>query len=236
MTLNLDKRIRAWDGETIGAEILSQGHARLPLLAPEDCTAIAALWNQEDLFRKHVDMGRHSYGEGHYRYFAAPFPAVIQDLRTSIFAKLSPVASQLDQLLGIESDWPPALDLLEERCAAAGQSKPTPLLLRYESGGYNRMHRDLYGEIVFPLQATLMLSTPGRDFDGGEFLLIENTPRKQALARSIALKAGELIVFPSAVFPTRGARGWVRAQMRHGVSPVLRGQRATLGLIFHNAA
>ncbi|MFT4571799.1 MAG: hypothetical protein ACI8TX_000690 [Hyphomicrobiaceae bacterium] len=235
-TADLALRINALDSEAIESALLAKGHACVPLLNHVECKLVADLWDQDALFRKHVDMGRHSFGEGQYRYFSAPLPPVIHTMRTSLYEQLAPVANRLDALLGRAPAWPEELDSFTKVCASAGQTKPTPLLLRYQAGGYNRMHRDLYGDLVFPLQATLQLTQHGKDFTGGEFMLLENSARKQALARTIVLERGEMVIFPAAEIPVRGARGWVRGQVRHGVSPVASGQRTTLGLIFHDAA
>ncbi len=229
-------RLRELSADDVEAAILNDGYLRRPLLDRESCLALEALWENEANFRKHVDMGRHAFGEGEYRYFAAPLPAAVAELRRRLYERLAPAANALDARLARPADWPASFEALEERCARAGQQRPTPLLLRYREGGYNRLHQDRYGEVVFPLQVVMLLSRPEVDFDGGEFLLVENTARKQALARSVRMEAGDMVVFPGAETPVRGKRGWVRAQVRHGVSPLTRGHRTTLGIIFHDAA
>jgi hypothetical protein len=221
----------------IGERLLEDGFAVIPRLCSASTTGeLASMWKQPDLFRKHVVMRRHAFGEGEYAYFDDPLPNTVGRLRQRLYAELAPTANTMMERLGRSLRYPPTLAAYLRRCAKAGQSKPTPLLLRYEQGGYNRLHRDLYGELAFPLQVTTMLSRPGTDFDGGRFLLVANTPRQQARGEAIDLARGDAIIFPTADFPVVGARGWRRAEMRHGVSTVARGVRITAGFIFHNAA
>jgi hypothetical protein len=213
------------------------GHAVLPgLVAPADCAALAARWDETGLFRKSVVMQQHGFGQGEYRYFAAPLPKLVQSLRESMYLLLAPVANRWRERLGLEPDFPGDLAGYLELCHAAGQEKSTPLVLRYEADDYNCLHQDLYGELVFPLQATVLLSDPARDFTGGEFLLVEQRPRAQSRGEVIPLARGDAVVFAVRERPRRGARGYHRVQMRHGVSRIRSGLRFTLGIIFHDAA
>jgi hypothetical protein len=180
-------------------------------------------------------MDRHRFGEGEYRYFARPLPDLVEALREAFYPPLAEIANAWNEALRVPVRFPPALGDWLERCAAGGQTRPTPLLLCYVAGGYNRLHQDLYGALVFPIQLTCLLSQPGRDFEGGEFLLVEQRPRMQLRGEAIALGRGEGILFATRERPVRGARGWHRAQMRHGVSTLHSGQRTTLGVIFHDA-
>ena len=180
-------------------------------------------------------MGRHRFGEGDYGYFSEPLPPIVDALRTGLYRLLAPIAGRLQRDLGESARYPPELAAWRARCARAGQSQPTPLLLRYRADGYNRLHQDLYGELVFPLQVTILLSDPGADFTGGEFLLVENRPRQQSIGTALALARGEAVVFPALARPVRGARGFLRASVRHGMSRLHRGERYALGLIFHDA-
>jgi uncharacterized protein len=225
------------DVEHLDVERLDgRGFAVVPgLLAAPECRALAALWAEERLFRKHISMQRHGYGQGDYRYFAYPLPAPVQRLRAALYPPLAALANRWNERLGKAERFPPALDGWLERCHAAGQARPTPLLLRYRQGDYNCLHRDLYGELVFPLQAALLLSAPGTDFTGGEFLLVEQRPRQQSRGEVVPLGQGDAVIFAVNERPVRGTRGWHRTAMRHGVSPLRTGERFTLGVIFHDA-
>ncbi len=221
----------------IARQIDALGHARIPgLLGPAECGGLAGLWPRDELFRSRVEMARHRFGEGAYKYFAYPLPPLVAKLRDALYPALAEVANGMAETLGRAERYPARLDDWLAVCHAAGQTRPTPLLLRYEAGGWNALHRDLYGPLVFPLQATIQLSRPGEDFEGGEFLLVEQRPRQQSMGTAVALGQGEMIVFPVFDRPVAGARGPYRAQLRHGVSRVSRGERCTLGLIFHDAA
>jgi hypothetical protein len=229
-------RLRRLDWPGIEQALWGQGYARTPpVLAPRECRALAALWGDERRFRARVDMARLRFGVGEYRYFARPLPALVAALRAAAFEALAPLANRWMEALGAPERFPPRLPELLARCAACGQTRPTPLLLRYEAGGYNCLHRDLYGDVVFPLQLTCFLSRRGIDYEGGEFLLLEQRPRAQSRAEAVAAEQGELVIFPTAVRPARTARGVVRLAMRHGVSRVTRGERYALGIIFHDA-
>lgn len=229
--------IASIDWPAIQATLFAEGVARLPGIAtPATCTALQALYAQDIVFRKRIVMARHNFGQGDYAYFAAPLPAPLQDLRSRLYAGLAPIANRMMAALGRDMAYPEALTDFTARCHAAGQSKPTPLMLHYRSGDYNRLHQDLYGETVFPLQAVLMLSCPGADFTGGEFLLVENRPRQQSIGRVFNPAQGEMLIFPVNDRPVPAARGWMRASLRHGVSLVQSGERYTLGIILHDAA
>ena len=225
------------DWPALGAALLDQGHARAEgVLAPEACAAFRAFWEQDELFRRRIVMARHGYGEGAYAYFADPLPDAVRALREELYRHLAPVADEAMARLGREACYPPDHAAYRAKCHAAGQTKPTPLLLRYGEGGYNRLHRDLYGALAFPFQATFLLSQPGADFTGDEFLLVENRMRMQAMGEAVPLGRGDMVVFPVRDRPAAGRRGPVRAEMRHGVSRVRSGERFTLGIIFHDAA
>jgi len=225
------------EAAAVAAQISALGHARVPdFLSAADCVGLAALWPSETTFRSTVDMARHRFGEGAYRYFAYPLPPLVARLREALYPALAETANGMAAALGRAERYPPRLADWLETCHAAGQTRPTPLLLRYQAGGWNALHRDLYGPLVFPLQATILLSRPGEDFEGGEFLLVEQRPRQQSMGTAVALRQGELIVFPVFDRPVAGARGTYRAQLRHGVSRIARGERFALGLIFHDAA
>ncbi len=234
------ERIAALDWAALGRALWAQGHARTgPLLSAAECGALRGLWGDEGAFRKRISMERHRYGAGDYAYFCEPLPPLVRSLRTQLYRRLAPLANDWAEALGGTNGeapaYPPTLADYLARCHAAGQTRPTPLLLRYGAGGYNCLHQDRYGEVAFPLQATVFLSRPGRDFDGGAFLLVEQRPRQQSRGEALQPAQGELVLFASLTRPVRGTRGWYRAGMRHGVSTVTRGTRSTLGIIFHDA-
>ena len=225
------------DWEAVETDLAGLGHARVgPLLTERACKAFAAMFDDEARFRATIDMTRHGYGEGRYRYFADPLPGPVADLRRDFYARLAPLANRMTAAMGRDLDYPDTLDAFRTRCRAAGQAQPTPLLLRYERGGHNRLHRDLYGELHFPLQVAICLSRPGVDFTGGAFLLVEQSPRRQSRGEAIDLAQGEAVIFPTFERPVAGRRGTYRAAMRHGTSRILSGRRHVLGLIFHDAA
>jgi hypothetical protein len=229
-------RLAAVDWAAVGADLDAHGCARLPaLLDPDECASLAALWEDTARFRKQVVMERLRFGAGEYRYFAAPLPPAVAALRETTWAPLAAIANRWQAALGERARFPPGHGSFLRRCRRAGQVKPTPLLLSYGPGGYNRLHQDLYGAVAFPLQVTFMLSRPGSDFTGGENLFVEQRPREQSIGTAVALAQGEGVVFATSVRPVRGARGWRRATLRHGVSRIVSGHRMTLGLIFHDA-
>lgn len=227
----------SFDWTAIAASLDHQGWAVLPgLLSPQQCAKTAALYDAETGFRSRVMMARHGFGRGEYRYFAYPLPDPVAKLRATLYPPLAALANLWHHRMGIETRFPPAHADFLARCHAAGQLRPTPLLLRYGPGDYNCLHQDLYGDHVFPLQLAILLSEPGRDFTGGEFVLTEQRPRMQSRAAVVPLRQGDAVVFAVHQRPVRGSRGEYRVNMRHGVSDVRSGQRHTLGIIFHDAS
>ena len=220
----------------VAAALDAQGYATVPaVLAPAECRDLAALYAEEATFRSRVVMARHGFGRGEYKYFRYPLPAAVEALRQGAYPALAAIANRWRQALGEGARFPPTLEAYLAECHAAGQTRPTPLLLRYGAEDYNCLHQDLYGERVFPLQLTVLLSDP-REFAGGEFLLVEQRPRRQSKAEVVPLRQGEAVVFAVNHRPVQGARGYYRATMRHGVSRLRSGERMTLGVIFHDAA
>jgi len=214
----------------------ADGHAVVPaLLAPDACDAIATMYDDDARFRSRVVMARHGFGRGEYKYFSYPLPPVIAALRERIYPALFPIANRWNESMGIETRYPAEHAEFLARCHEAEQKRPTPLLLRYGAGDYNCLHQDLYGEHVFPLQVAVLLSEPGRDFAGGEFVLTEHRPRMQSRPMVVGIRQGDAVVFAVHHRPVRGIRGFYRVNMRHGVSRILRGHRHTLGIIFHDA-
>jgi hypothetical protein len=223
-----------WDA--ISTSLDARGWAVLQnLLDGPACDEIASRYDSHDCFRSHVVMARHGFGRGEYRYFSYPLPQTVKHLRGALYPFLVPIANRWQERLGLKSRFPPSLATFLERCHQAGQTKPTPLLLRYGAGDYNCLHQDLYGEHVFPLQVAILLSNPGMGFEGGEFVMTEQRPRMQSRAEVVPLTKGTGVVFAVNDRPIQGARGTYRVKMRHGVSTVRKGQRHTLGIIFHDA-
>lgn len=214
--------------------ILGYAH-HAALLPSEACRDLVALYSQDSRFRKRIDMERFQFGLGEYSYFSEPLPSLVAFLRTTLYKFLAPVANRLMQSMRVPVHYPTTLNQFRRNCRAAGQIYPTPLMLRYRVGGFNCLHRDIYGPTVFPLQAMVMLSQPGTDFSGGEFVLVENRPRLQARSLVVTPNQGDLLIFPVSERPVPGKRGILRATMRHGVSRLHSGQRWTLGIIFHDA-
>lgn len=205
------------------------------LLSAPECTALAACYKNDDLFRSRVVMARHGFGRGEYKYFRYPLPDLIATLRQTLYAKLAPIADRWNAAMGIDVRYPASHDDFIARCHAAGQLRPTPLLLQYEAGDYNCLHQDLYGEHVFPLQAAILLSEPGRDFTGGQFVLTEQRARMQSRPEVVTLRQGDAVIFAVSQRPVQGTRGAYRVNMRHGVSRLHSGHRHTAGIIFHDA-
>ena len=229
-------RVEALDWPQVADELDAQGCAVLKgLLSPEDCRALAALYPDDGHFRSRVVMERHGFGRGEYKYFAYPLPSAIAELRPALYARLRDVANRWNDAMGIDIRYPESHDAFLKRCHAAGQTRPTPLLLQYESGDYNCLHQDLYGEHVFPLQVAFLLSEPGRDFTGGEFVLTEQRPRMQSRPEVVPLAQGDAVAFAVHHRPVQGTRGTYRVNLRHGVSRIRSGHRHTLGVIFHDA-
>ena len=224
------------DWTRIAAELDEQGWATLPgLITDAACDDIAALYDRDVAFRSTVVMARHGFGRGEYRYFSYPLPDPVADLRTALYPHLAPIANRWHERMGLEPRFPDCHAGFIARCHEAGQTRPTPLLLRYGPGDYNCLHQDLYGAEVFPLQVAVLLSQPGRDFTGGEFVLTEQRPRMQSRPMVAPLGAGDGLVFAVSQRPMKGSRGDYRVTMRHGVSKLTAGQRHTLGIIFHDA-
>ena len=229
-------RVAELDWRALTEEIDVHGCAVAgPLLTPAECQEVAGLYDTDDPFRSRIVMARHGFGRGEYKYFSYPLPGLVGALREALYLPLAEIANRWNEALGISMRYPADHDAFIARCATAGQAKPTPLLLRYAEGDYNCLHQDLYGEHVFPLQVAFLLSRPGEDFSGGEFVLTEQRPRMQSRAEVVSLSPGEGVIFPVHHRPVRGARGIYRVNMRHGVSRLRSGRRHTLGIIFHDA-
>jgi len=229
-------RLASVDWAGLAGELDARGNAVVErLLSPAQCRSIAALYEDDDRFRSRIVMARHGFGRGEYKYFNYPLPPPVAELRTCLYSPLAAIANRWNAALGIDLRYPAAHPAFVARCHAAGQTKPTPLLLRYGEGDYNCLHQDLYGEHVFPLQATILLSD-GSEFAGGEFVLTEQRPRMQSRPEVVPLRQGDAVIFAVQHRPVQGSRGVYRVNMRHGVSRVRRGQRQTLGIIFHDAA
>lgn len=231
------RMLESLDWTRIEAELESAGHAVAgPLLDGETCRVLAGLYEQETPFRSRVVMERHGFGKGEYKYFTHPLPEPVTALRAPLYRRLAPMANRWAAAMGLDTRYPADHAEFLERCHAAGQTRPTPLLLKYGPGDYNRLHQDLYGETVFPLQVAILLSAPGPEFTGGEFVLTEQRPRMQSRATVVPLELGEAVIFAVDQRPVQGTRGTYRVRHRHGVSPVRSGARHTLGIIFHDAA
>jgi len=233
----IDARLQACDWTHIADELDMQGNARIEaLLSPSQCQALAGWYAEDGLFRSRVVMERHGFGRGEYKYFGYPLPDVVGRLRMAIYPRLAPIANRWNAAMGLAVRYPALHADFIARCHAAGQQRPTPLLLQYGKGDYNCLHQDLYGEHVFPLQVAVLLSEPGRDFSGGEFVLTEQRPRMQSRPQVVPLRQGDAVVFAVHHRPVHGTRGVYRVSHRHGVSRVLDGHRHTLGIIFHDAS
>jgi uncharacterized protein len=229
-------RIAGLDWPALDEQLQTFGCATTgPLLTPDECAELKALYDQESAFRSRVIMARHGFGRGEYKYFAYPLPEAVAELRTRLYPHLAEIANTWNEALGIATRYPEELGAYLARCHKAGQTRPTPLLLKYGPGDYNCLHQDLYGEHVFPLQLTVLLSDPQHDFTGGEFVLTEQRPRMQSRTEVVPLQQGEAVIFPVHHRPVRGTRGTYRVNMRHGVSRLRGGNRFTLGVIFHDA-
>ena len=231
------RRVAGADWASVAAEVDEYGGALLPrLLDPGETVVMRELYGRDEMFRSTVDMGRHRFGQGEYRYFRAPYPEPIEALKQALYPRLLPIARDWWTRLGRPAPWPDTLNEWLERCHAAGQTKSTAILLRYGERDWNALHRDLYGELVFPLQVVINLNEPGVDHTGGEFLLLEQRPRAQSRGTAMLLPHGHGFVFTTRDRPVRSARGWSAAPVRHGVSAIRSGRRHTLALVFHDAA
>lgn len=235
-SLPLADRIAALPWPALSEALDAHGNALIPgLLSDRECAALSARYDDHAAFRSHVIMSRRGYGSGEYRYYAYPLPVIVEDLRTAIYPRLVEVANRWSQALDSTVRYPAAHADFLARCHEAGQQRPTPLMLKYGIGDYNRLHQDLYGEHVFPLQVAILLSRPGHDFSGGEFVLTEQRPRQQSLAEVVPLQQGDAVIFAVSHRPVQEDQGTCRANLHHGVSRVRAGQRFTLGVIFHDA-
>ena len=233
---SIGARVEAIDWTHVAADLDGSGVAPLPqLLTADECEALAGLYGDERCFRSTIVMARHGFGRGEYKYFNYPLPAVVASLRPALYAPLVPIANRWNEAMGIDVRYPDKHADFIKRCHAAGQTRPTPLLLKYGAGDYNCLHQDLYGEHVFPMQVVILLSQPGKDFTGGEFVLTEQRPRMQSRADVIPLAQGDAVAFAVHHRPVKGTRGIYRVNMRHGVSRLRSGARHTLGIIFHDA-
>jgi hypothetical protein len=229
-------RLGQLDWEAIAASLDGRGYAVIPaLLTDRECRGLAALYDREEVFRSRIIMARHGFGRGEYKYFRYPLPSLVEKLRHAIYPRLAPIANRWRERLEETGRFPPSLEEYLADCHGAGQTRPTPLLLKYGPGDYNCLHQDLYGERVFPLQLTVLLSDP-RSFAGGEFVLVEQRPRMQSKAEVVPLNQGEAVIFAVHHRPVQGTRGVYRVNQRHGVSRIRAGERFTLGVIFHDAA
>ncbi len=229
-------RVDTYDWKALAGELDGFGCAVIPrLLTPEECDEISRLYPEECHFRSHVVMARHGFGKGEYRYFSYPLPELLGGLRTALYPRLAGIANGWNERMGIEERYPNEHAAFLMQCHDAGQKRPTPLLLQYKPGDFNCLHQDLYGELAFPIQVAILLSEPGRDFTGGEFVLTEQRPRMQSRVEVVPLRQGDAVAFAVHNRPVRGAKGSYRVNLRHGVSRVRSGMRHTVGIIFHDA-
>jgi uncharacterized protein len=236
MTASLTKRISDLNWATIGASLTESGYALLPpLLSPKECKELSSLYGDDSLFRSHIIMSRYRFGRGDYKYFNYPLPELIQEVREETYARLAPIANQWNELLSAEHGFPAQHRQFLKRCNDHGQHRATPLLLHYQAGDFNCLHQDLYGEIAFPLQATCFLSQPGIDYEGGEFVLVEQQPRAQSKPEVVIAQQGQVLIFATRYRPVKGTRGYYRTNLRHGVSRLKSGVRYTPGIIYHDA-
>lgn len=229
-------RVAGYDWQALAGELDNYGSAVLPkLLTPEECRTIAALYPDESYFRSHINMARHGFGKGEYRYFKYPLPDILDGLRTALYPRLARAANEWNGRMGINERYPDDHASFLKRCHDAGQTRPTPLLLQYVAGDFNCLHQDLYGDLAFPIQVAILLSEPGKDFTGGEFILTEQRPRMQSRADVVPLRQGDAVAFAVHNRPVQGSKGNYRVNLRHGVSRVRSGMRHTVGIIFHDA-
>jgi uncharacterized protein len=233
---SIEARVAVLDWDRINTSLEMEGCALIgPVLSPEECASLAASYDHDERFRSRIVMARHGFGRGEYKYFDRPLPGLVAGLRKALYPRLAGIANRWNEAMGVDVRYPERHAEFLERCHRAGQTRPTPLLLQYGEGDYNCLHQDLYGEHVFPLQVAFLLSAPGQDFAGGEFVLTEQRPRMQSRAEVVPLRQGEGVIFPVHHRPVQGTRGVYRVNMRHGVSRVRSGHRHTLGIIFHDA-
>jgi uncharacterized protein len=237
MNKDISNSIDGLDWPRIGADLDARGFATTgKLLDADACASLAGLYPRSDTFRSHIIMARHGFGQGEYKYFSYPLPDVIGSLRKAVYPHLVPIANRWAELMNQTQRFPDTLDDMLVRCHQAGQSRPTPLLLKYKADDYNCLHQDLYGEHVFPMQLVICLNEPGEDFEGGEFVVVEQRPRMQSKAEIVPLRRGEGAIFAVSHRPHKGSKGYYRVNLKHGVSRVRSGNRHTCGIIFHDAA
>lgn len=230
------QRVKDVDWRKVSNSLDAEGNAMIDgLLSQSECRQIAGFYSEDEIFRSRVLMGRHGFGKGEYKYFSYPLPEVVQELRTAVYPHLAPIGNRWNEAMNIAVRYPARHEDFLSRCHEAGQTRPTPLLLQYEPGDYNCLHQDLYGEHVFPLQLAILLSEPGNDFTGGEFVMTEQRPRMQSRPMVVPLRQGDAVIFAVHNRPVKGTKGTYRVNLRHGVSRLLSGQRHTLGIIFHDA-
>ncbi len=231
------KDISTLNWSTLASQLNEQGYASIKqLLTAEECRGLVDIYSQDSLYRNTIDMQRYRFGKGEYRYFAYPLPGLIARMRTTLYPHLAPIANQWMKSLEIPIEYPSDLNEFLDQCHKAGQRRPTPLILKYEPGGFNTLHQDLYGEVYFPFQVVIVLTEPGKDHDGGESVFVEQLPRAQSKATVVAPHQGDAIIFTTNFRPVKGTRGWYRTKMKHGISPVTHGSRYACGIIFHDAA
>jgi hypothetical protein len=236
MPISTGERLKNVNWEAAEASLWEFGYAKLgAILTPDECNHLIQLYGQDDPFRSRIDMARYRFGVGDYKYFADPLPDMVVEIRRQSYPPLARIANAWMEALGLGARYPANLGGLQEICRAAGQTKPTPLLLHYEAGGYNCLHQDLYGDVAFPMQMVCFLSEPDQDYSGGDFLLVEQRPRAQSVGEAVRGRKGEAVVFTTRYRPVKGSRGYYRGDVKHGVSRVLSGARYTLGVIFHDA-
>ena len=233
----MSERLAELDWKAIGAQLWEVGYALTPaFLTPEECAALIRLYPSKSVFRSHIIMARFRFGRGDYKYFDYPLPALVHQLREHSYAYLAPIANAWNRELRLRAAFPAKHSDWLAICRTKGQTRATPLLLHYEAGDFNCLHQDLYGEVAFPLQLTCFLNQPGVDYEGGEFVLVEQQPRTQSKAEVITPELGQMVIFATRSRPAKGNRGYYRVNLRHGVSKVRRGTRFTLGVIYHDAA
>ncbi|AET57125.1 hypothetical protein HPL003_01705 [Paenibacillus terrae HPL-003] len=236
MSLSVTERMAALDWTSIQTELDEQGYAHIPaLLSEEECQELLDTYENEELFRSTIQMARHRFGLGEYKYYQTPLPGLLQQLREAFYPELSMTANRWLERLGKEPIYPPVLMKFLDHCHENGQWRPTPLILKYEAGGFNCLHQDLYGDVFFPFQVVFVLNQKELDYTGGEFLLVEQRPRAQSRGHVITLNRGEALIFPTHHRPVQGSRGYYKNTLRHGVSTVTSGTRYSLGIIFHDA-
>lgn len=234
--MELQQRIEQSDWAQVTKSMHAKGYASIPgILLADECDDLVTHYGDDQGYRKTIVMENHGYGLGQYKYYSYPLPGVVQQLRESFYPYIAPIANKWMDVLGIDKQFPTTFAELTTRCHEAGQLRPTPLILKYNKGGYNALHQDLYGEVYFPMQLVVCLSEPGTDFEGGEFVLVEQRPRMQSKAMVLNPKKGDVLLFTTNFRPVMGTKGYYRVNMRHGVSEVTDGNRHTLGIIFHDA-